>query len=54
MDTFQLVSAYKPQGDQPKAIAKLVEGIQQGKNIKRCLEQQEQEKRLRFQTSFNK
>ncbi|WP_420885170.1 excinuclease ABC subunit UvrB [Anoxybacillus flavithermus] len=31
MDTFQLVSAYKPQGDQPKAIAKLVEGIQQGK-----------------------
>lgn len=31
MDTFQLVSAYEPQGDQPKAIAKLVEGIQQGK-----------------------
>lgn len=31
MDAFQLVSAYKPQGDQPKAIAKLVEGIQQGK-----------------------
>ncbi|WP_461201607.1 excinuclease ABC subunit UvrB [Anoxybacillus sp. TBDG-1] len=31
MSTFQLVSAYKPQGDQPKAIAKLVEGIQQGK-----------------------
>ncbi|AXM89189.1 excinuclease ABC subunit UvrB [Anoxybacillus ayderensis G10] len=31
VDAFQLVSAYKPQGDQPKAIAKLVEGIQQGK-----------------------
>lgn len=31
MNAFQLVSAYKPQGDQPKAIAKLVEGIQQGK-----------------------
>ncbi|MCG3085190.1 excinuclease ABC subunit UvrB [Anoxybacillus sp. LAT_35] len=31
MDAFQLVSAYEPQGDQPKAIAKLVEGIQQGK-----------------------
>ena len=31
MDTFQLVSAYKPQGDQPKAIAELVAGIQQGK-----------------------
>ncbi|NNU90224.1 excinuclease ABC subunit UvrB [Anoxybacillus sp. CHMUD] len=31
VDTFQLVSAYKPQGDQPKAIAELVAGIQQGK-----------------------
>ncbi|WP_027409323.1 excinuclease ABC subunit UvrB [Anoxybacteroides tepidamans] len=27
---FELVSAYKPQGDQPKAIARLVEGIRQG------------------------
>lgn len=31
MSAFQLVSAYEPRGDQPKAIAKLVEGIQQGK-----------------------
>ncbi|EMT45850.1 excinuclease ABC subunit UvrB [Anoxybacillus flavithermus] len=31
MDTFQLVSAYEPRGDQPKAIAELVAGIQQGK-----------------------
>ncbi|WP_243290322.1 excinuclease ABC subunit UvrB [Bacillus sp. FJAT-47783] len=30
-DRFELVSKYKPQGDQPKAIKKLVEGIQQGK-----------------------
>jgi excinuclease ABC subunit B len=29
-DRFELVSAYKPQGDQPKAIAKLVEGIRNG------------------------
>lgn len=31
MDRFELVSKYKPQGDQPKAIEKLVEGIKQGK-----------------------
>ncbi|KIP21307.1 Excinuclease ABC subunit B [Anoxybacillus ayderensis] len=31
MSTFQLVSAYEPRGDQPKAIEKLVEGIQQRK-----------------------
>ncbi|HWO76646.1 MAG TPA: excinuclease ABC subunit UvrB [Bacillus sp. (in: firmicutes)] len=30
-DQFQLVSKYQPQGDQPEAIRKLVEGIQQGK-----------------------
>lgn len=29
-DQFQLVSQYKPTGDQPQAIAKLVEGIQKG------------------------
>lgn len=28
---FELVSPYEPQGDQPKAIAKLVQGIQEGK-----------------------
>lgn len=28
---FELVSKYKPQGDQPKAIEKLVQGIQEGK-----------------------
>ncbi|REJ20332.1 MAG: excinuclease ABC subunit B, partial [Paenibacillaceae bacterium] len=28
---FELVSDYKPQGDQPEAIAKLVEGVRQGK-----------------------
>ena len=29
-DRFELVSEYKPQGDQPRAIAELVEGIQRG------------------------
>jgi excinuclease ABC subunit B len=29
-DRFELVSDYQPQGDQPKAIAKLVEGIRNG------------------------
>ena len=28
---FQLVSKYKPSGDQPQAIEKLVEGINEGK-----------------------
>ncbi|WP_353854475.1 excinuclease ABC subunit UvrB [Bacillus sp. Bos-x628] len=30
-DRFELVSNYQPQGDQPKAIEQLVEGIRQGK-----------------------
>lgn len=30
MDHFELVSKYKPTGDQPEAIAKLTEGIQKG------------------------
>ncbi|MCS3483602.1 excinuclease ABC subunit B [Bacillus sp. JUb11] len=30
-DRFELVSNYQPQGDQPKAIERLVEGIHQGK-----------------------
>ena len=31
MDHFELVSEYKPQGDQIKAIRELVQGIQDGK-----------------------
>lgn len=30
MDHFRLVSSYKPTGDQPEAIAKLVEGVRKG------------------------
>ena len=32
--TFQLESEYQPAGDQPKAIAQLVEGYQRGKPIR--------------------
>ena len=32
---FELVSKYKPSGDQPKAIEKLVDGIEKGKK-NRC------------------
>ncbi len=30
MDRFELVSQYKPTGDQPEAIAKLTDGIKNG------------------------
>lgn len=30
MERFKLVSKYKPMGDQPEAIKKLTEGIQNG------------------------
>ena len=30
MEKFELVSEYKPQGDQPQAIRELVSGIEQG------------------------
>lgn len=36
-DQFQLVSKYKPQGDQPEAIKKLVEGIKAGKRSQTLL-----------------
>ncbi|QEO63758.1 excinuclease ABC subunit UvrB [Bacillus altitudinis] len=36
-DRFELVSNYQPQGDQPKAIEKLVEGIHQGKQYQTLL-----------------
>ncbi|PWA12608.1 excinuclease ABC subunit B [Pueribacillus theae] len=36
-NTFELVSKYKPEGDQPKAIEKLVEGVNQGKRYQTLL-----------------
>lgn len=46
---FDLQAPYQPGGDQPQAIAELVEGVKAGKNIKHYLVQQVQVKRLRFQ-----
>ena len=37
MDHFELVSKYSPQGDQPKAIRQLVEGINSGKHFQTLL-----------------
>lgn len=36
MDKFELVSEFKPQGDQPQAIQTLVDGIKKGENAKLC------------------
>ena len=39
MDKFELVSQFKPQGDQPQAIQTLVDGIKKGErmpNFARC------------------
>ncbi|MCB0306166.1 MAG: excinuclease ABC subunit UvrB [Calditrichaeota bacterium] len=37
MDRFKLVSKYKPTGDQPQAIAQLVEGIREGSQFQTLL-----------------
>ena len=37
MDHFELVSEYKPTGDQPQAIAKLVEGFKEGNQCETLL-----------------
>jgi excinuclease ABC subunit B len=37
MDRFELVSDYKPKGDQPKAISELVEGVLSGKKFQTLL-----------------
>ena len=35
MDQFKLVSEYSPAGDQPQAIAELVEGVRQASTLNR-------------------
>ncbi|RLC49327.1 MAG: excinuclease ABC subunit B, partial [Candidatus Cloacimonadota bacterium] len=37
MKNFKLVSNYKPTGDQPQAIAELVEGIKEGNKFQTLL-----------------
>lgn len=36
MDHFELVSEYKPTGDQPEAIEKLVKGFRKVISLRRC------------------
>lgn len=45
---FELISEYKPSGDQPEAIRELVSGLKKIKNFKYCWELQELEKHLQF------
>ena len=51
---FKLVSEYKPTGDQPHAIAQLIDGIQSGINHQTLLGLQEVEKRLALPMLFEK
>ena len=37
MDHFELVSQYKPTGDQPQAIERLVKGSRKAISSRRCL-----------------
>ena len=37
MNKYELVSGYKPAGDQPKAIKELVEGVKQGEKFQTLL-----------------
>ena len=37
MDKFELISQYKPAGDQPKAIKQLVAGIKNGEKFQTLL-----------------
>ena len=37
MDKFELVSEFKPQGDQPQAIQTLVDGIKKGEKCQTLL-----------------
>ena len=50
MDKFILHSDYKPTGDQPEAIKKLVDGINEGKNMQTLLGVTGSGKTLQWQT----
>ena len=51
---FKLESKYKPSGDQPQAIEKLVKGIENGENTRFYLAQRVQEKLLQLQMLLKK
>ena len=52
MDHFELVSQYKPTGDQPQAIAELVKGFKEI-SLKPCLVSPALERHLPWRTSFS-
>ena len=51
MDHFELVSEYKPTGDQPQAIEQLVQGFKEGNQCETLLGVTGSGKILRWQTS---
>ena len=55
MDHFELHSEYQPTGDQPQAIAELVEGISgRAISLRRCLVSPALVKLLLWQTLFRR
>ena len=54
MDHFELVSEYKPTGDQPQAIKELVEGFQRRQSVPRhCLASPDPVRHLPWRMSFS-
>ncbi len=51
MDHFELVSEYKPTGDQPQAIKELVEGFKEGNQCQTLLGVTDLVRHLRWQMS---
>ena len=54
MDKFELVSEFKPQGDQPQAIQTLVDGIKKGEKCQTLLGVTVREKLSLWQMSLHK
>ena len=54
MDHFELHSEYKPTGDQPQAIEKLVRDLKREISLRRCLVSPALVKLLLWQTLFRR
>ena len=52
MDHFELVSEYKPTGDQPQAIEALVKGFKEGNQFEHCWVSLAPERPLRWRMSL--
>lgn len=53
MDHFELVSEYKPTGDQPEAIRSWLKDFGKETNVRHCLELPAPERHLQWQTSLH-